>query len=160
MKPNRFVRLFLLLLASSAGMYFFSCQRDTEQTSSSKPFTDSQVIFRDCDDPDYCTCTVTTDANATLDLCGDLPQASPSSCTGCNTVNTGATGAVFVANEPKEFCVDQSVGGNLCITNAGLSSVNVTVQYGNSTPIIIAIGASQTQCFHTDDCNTTESHCQ
>ena len=156
MKPNRFLWLFLFLLAGSAGIYLFSCQRDTEQTAP-KPPSNSQVTFRDCDIPGACTCTVTTDADATLDLCGDLPQ-SPTSCTGCSSNNTGASGTMFVEDEPKQFCV--STSGNLCITNAGSSSVGVTVQFGNSTPINVTIGASQTQCFHTNgDCSTTASHC-
>lgn len=156
MKPNRFIRLFLLLFASSAGMYFFSCQRDAEQPTT-KPFSNSQVTFRACTNPSYCTCTVTTNADATLDLCGDIPDAT-TNCTGCNSTDKGAFGAEFVENEPKEFCV--AIDGNLCIKNVGSNSVQVTVRFGTSTPIVITIGVNETQCFHNDGCDSTESHCQ
>ena len=81
------------------------------------------------------------------------------SCSGCNSNNndTGAAGAEFEANEPKVVCLDDP--GSLCIKNVGLSSVDVTVQFGTSLPITIAIGANQTQCFYTEDCESTESHC-
>ncbi len=157
MQPNRFIRLFLLLFASSAGMYFFSCQRDAEQITT-KPFTDSQVVFRDCDIMDKCHCSITTDVDATLDLCGDLPQSMTTCSGGCNTGDTGAAGAEFEANESKVVCVDPE--GNLCIKNVGSSTVTVTVRFDASTPIVIAIGVNETQCFHTNStCTTTESHC-
>ena len=155
MKPNRFIRLFLLLLASSAGMYFFSCQRDTEQPTSSKPFSDNPVVSRTCTD---CVCTVTTNVNATLDICGDLTQGGTSCSGGCNSsTDVGGAGAEFVANEPKEFCVE--IPGSLCIKNVGSSIVTVTVRFGSSSAIVIAIGVNETQCFHNDDCTSTESHC-
>lgn len=156
MKPNRFIRLFLLLLASSAGMYFFSCQRDAEQTSSSKPFSDDPVDSRTCTD---CVCRVTTNADATLDICGDLTQGGTTCSGGCEGDDLGGAGAEFEANEPKEFCIENE--GNLCIKNVGSSTVTVTVRFGMTTPIVIAIGVNETQCFHTNsDCTTTGSHCQ
>lgn len=155
MKPNRFTRFFLLLLASSAGMYFFSCQRDAEQATP-KPFSDFPVDSRTCTD---CVCTVTTNANATLDICGSVTQGGTSCSGGCNSsTDLGGAGAEFEANEPKEFCIENN--GSLCIKNVGLSSVTVTVRFGMTTPIIIAIGVSETQCFHNDDCDSTQSHCQ
>lgn len=50
--------------------------------------------------------------------------------------------------------------GNLCIKNVGSNSVTVTVRFGTSSAIMIAIGVNETQCFHNDDCDSTESHCQ
>jgi hypothetical protein len=152
MKKYRFLWLPLLTFAA----FTLSCQRDTEQ-SDPKPLSDSPVIFRACSGP--CPCTVTTDVDATLDLCGDLPDSVTSCNTGCAGGDTGGAGAEFVANEPKEFCVDPS--GNLCIKNVGSSSVEVTVRFGSSTAIVITIGVNETQCFHTNSgCTLTGSHCQ
>lgn len=156
MKNYRFSWLPLLIFTGYVGLYLLSCQRDTEQATP-KPFSDLPVDSRTCTD---CVCRVTTSDDATLDICGSLTQGGTSCSGGCNSsTDVGGAGAEFEANEPKEFCVEND--GNLCIKNVGMSSVTVTVRFGMTTPIIIAIGVNETQCFHTNnDCTTTGSHCQ
>ena len=158
MKKQKFSWLPLLIFTGYVGLYLLSCQRDAEQITT-KPFTDSQVVFRDCDIMDKCHFSITTDVNATLDLCGDLPQSMTSCSGGCNSsTDTGAAGAIFVANESKVICVNPN--GSVCIKNVGSTSVTVTVRFGAGAPIMIAIGVNETQCFHNDGCDSTQSHCQ
>jgi len=155
MKKYKFSWLPLIIFTGYVGLYLLSCQRDTEQRDNPKPFSDNPVVSRTCTD---CVCTVTTNVNATLDICGDLTQGGTSCSGGCNSsTDVGGAGAEFVANEPKEFCVE--IPGSLCIKNVGSSTVTVTVRFGSSSAIVIAIGVNETQCFHNDDCTSTESHC-
>jgi hypothetical protein len=156
MKKYKFSWLPLFAIVGFAGLHIFSCQRDTEHTQV-KPLSDTPVNSREfCDNPSYCNCVVTTNATTTLTICGDLLQGT-GSCTGCDTGESSLSGT-FIQNEKREFCVLPS-GGDICITNTGSSSVGVTIQFGNSTPITVIIGASQTQCFHTTDCTDTNTGC-
>jgi hypothetical protein len=160
MKKNRFLWLFLfLLLAANAGVYFPSCQRDAEQLTV-KPLSDKPVSFRDCDNPSYCTATVTMDVDIVVDLCGDMPQVM-TTCTACGSSSkTGISSVTFLENEPRQFCVDLS--GEFCISNPITSSttIGVTVQFGTSTPVNTTISPGQTVCFNTNiDCSVTSSGC-
>ena len=155
MKSNRFFRLFLLLLAVSAGLYFFSCQSNTEPTSQ-KPFIEQPATERACG-TNECLVTITMDTDIVVDLCGGIPGFS-TQCTACgNNNNTGGASSEFEEDVPRQLCVDNN--GNLCITNlaTNVSSVWVTVQYGSSTPITVSLIPGQTHCFHTNgSCDTID----
>jgi hypothetical protein len=148
---QKFEVLWLPFLAIVGFAGYYSCQRDAEQLTV-KHLSDVPVDSRECGISTYCDCTITTDSNATLDLCGDMPQGTDN-CTACGSATLGLPDSEFLEDEPRTFCVNKN--GELCITNAGLLSVGVTVQFGSSTPINMSLSPNQTLCFHTnDDCET------
>ena len=152
MKNKRFLWLPLLAIISFAGLYVISCQRDAE-SSETKTLSDTPLTERACG-TDECLVTVTMDTDIAVDICGDIP-ALVASCTACGNNATGASGAMFEEDVPRELCVNEN--GNLCITNlsTNVSSVWVTVQFGSSTPVTAFIIPGQTHCFHTDtNCDT------
>lgn len=159
MKPNRFLRLFLLLFAAGAGIYLFSCQRDAEpadtKSVSNTPFTERACGAGECE------CTITIDSTVTVDICGDLPQFA-NTCTACGDNNKlGQESIAFEAGVSRTICVQQL--GEFCIRNrpTNADTIVITVQFGSSTPVVSPlILPGQTQCFHTNaDCTSSLSGC-
>ena len=136
-----------------------SCKQDAEPTLQENPTNNVTVTERaTCTDPNYCNCSVTSDADITLGICGSLPTTITSCTTaGCNIGDKGMEG-VFPANTPREFCVSKN--GSVCVTNTGSSTVNVTIKFGSSSGITVQLAPSATSCFHTNgDCSTTNNGC-
>ncbi len=106
-----------------------------------------------------CDVTVETDANVTLEVCGDLPaETDPCPYTSCSAGETSFT-ATWTANTPKVFCASYTNGGQVCLKNTGGSSVGVRIQFGTSTPISVTIGAVEVHCFHTNSSCDTFDDC-
>jgi hypothetical protein len=164
-------QLFLIAILASVCI-FTSCDKADQQEAT--PATPTTEISNDVPaDPgrggnpaistracggSQCECTITTDANAGLTICGDVPL-STSTCSFCGGTNNG-TGftADFVSGVGRTICVTQS--GAVCITNLGGSTVTVTVQFGSSTPSAVSIDPNQTYCWYTNaDCTATNEHC-
>lgn len=118
--------------------------------------TNGVITTRDhCGGLTECHVTVTTDADVTLTVCGDLPAYS-TACpyTSCNTGETSFQ-AAWVANTPKVFCATYTNGGQVCIRNEGGTAVGVRINFGTSTPISVSIGYGVVHCFHTNsNCET------
>jgi len=159
MKKNRLLPIFLFVLAAVAGIYLFSCQREAE-TTDTKPFSNVPIGSRDpCMTPGLCNVAITADADVTLSLCGGIVSGVGSCSTGCNPSTDMGLSGFFPEDEMREFCVIPNA--RLCISTSPTSvTVNVTIQFGMSTPLTRTILPGQTICFHTNqDCDITDDDC-
>ncbi|MBX2891610.1 MAG: hypothetical protein KF734_11815 [Saprospiraceae bacterium] len=138
-----------------------SCHREQAERQMPAPPSDVQVTERaTCTDPDLCNLSVTASSDADLTLCGSFPPGIgtlPGCITGCDPFNDKELSGMFLANVPRERCID--IPGSVCITNNGSSTVTVTVQFGTSTAMQVNIPPSGTHCFHTTDCSDTNDGC-
>ena len=160
MKPNRFLWLFLILFAGSAGTYFLSCQRDADQLQV-KPLSDTPVGERACLEDNGCSFVITAATNCTVELCGDILNYTGACSNGCNSLSADHFLSVsLTANTPYTFCVFDY--GSVCVRNPSTAtqSIDVAVQVAGTTAINVNIPVGESQCFHSDlQCSATYSGC-
>jgi hypothetical protein len=161
MKPNRFLRLFFLLLAANAGVYFPSCQRDAEQ-SQVKPLSDTPGTERGiCTSADYCIYIVTATTTGAVVFCGDIEPYTGSCVIGCGTLGADrALSVTLTANVPYEICVLKN--GSVCIQNSptATQSISITVTAGTGSSLNETLDPSEIHCFHSNNaCDETNDGC-
>jgi len=91
-----------------------------------------QIGFRSCGAALECEVTVTTDVDATLDICGDVPLGS-GNCAYADCDNDPTFSAGWQANIARSFCV--SWNGNFCIRNNNGYTVVVSINGGTGVSI-------------------------
>ncbi|MCW5924876.1 MAG: hypothetical protein KIS77_21330 [Saprospiraceae bacterium] len=138
-----------------------SCHREQAERQAPAPPSDVQVTDRaTCTDPDFCNLSVTTSSDADLTLCGSFPidiGMLPGCVTGCDPFNDKELSGMFLANVPRERCIEKT--GSVCITNNGSSTVTVTVKFGSGAAMQVNIPPSGQHCFHSINCGDTNDGC-
>ena len=151
----------LLLLASLSTLTLFSCKKEAQQGTTTIGESQNEVPVKEritCG-ADFCECTITTDADVTLEICGDLEFSAGACSYGCDPLSHVSITANMVANTPIVICLRKSRGISLRISSTSVP-VGVTVQVGGSTPITSTIPTGGTLNFNANStCDLTSNGC-
>ncbi|MBI5914272.1 MAG: hypothetical protein HY842_02775 [Bacteroidetes bacterium] len=160
-------KLFFIAILASLALYFGCNKAEQEPVPVTPTETSDDITWNPNEDTNgaittrshcgaltECDCTVTTDADAELVVCGDIPTAM-NTCPFTDCDDDPSFTANWDANTPKVFCV--TLSGEVCIQNNSGSTVGVRVQFGTSTPISVNIAANDNHCWHTNtSCGTID----
>ncbi|MCW5921085.1 MAG: hypothetical protein KIS77_01990 [Saprospiraceae bacterium] len=141
-----------------AGLYFFSCQRDTDALAPApNPLSDIPVTERACLDDTGCSFVITAATNGTVELCGNILNYTGTCNYGCGSSgNDFFLSVSLTANVQYTFCVLQ--GGSVCVRNpsTALQAIDVAVQVAGTTAVNVTIPVGQSHCFHpAQSCSAT-----
>jgi hypothetical protein len=160
MKKNRLVLVSLLCMSGFASTFMLSCGKEVNEPLAGKNKSNLPVTERGPCGSNFCDFTITTDANATLEICGNL-EFSVGTCNfGCNPSTDVSITVNSVANTPFSICVLSNEGTVSIRISPTAPAVGITVQFGGSTPIITTIPAGGSVQFNTDaTCTLTDAGC-